>query len=147
MSLEDWLREGRLRPHGTNREEIAGLLRVADRDLADATIGALSADRRFATAYNAILQTATAVVRASGYRVAGPDHHWLTIQALADLMPRLEPGVLEYLDACRRKRNKVDYDSADVVSEKEVDEIVREAGGFRLVVRKWLKGKHPRLAP
>jgi len=32
---------------------------VIERDLADAAIAALSADRRFATAYNAALQTAT----------------------------------------------------------------------------------------
>lgn len=55
MPYERLLREGRIRRHHTNRQEIASLFRVVERDLADAAITALSADRRFATAYNAAL--------------------------------------------------------------------------------------------
>jgi hypothetical protein len=62
MPYERLLREGRIRRHRTNPQEIAGLFRVMERDLADAAITALSADRRFATAYNAALQAATAVM-------------------------------------------------------------------------------------
>jgi hypothetical protein len=60
MPYERLLHDGRIRPHRTNRQEIAGLFQVVERDLADAAIVALSADRRFATAYNAALQAATA---------------------------------------------------------------------------------------
>lgn len=147
MTLQSWLSEGCLRPHRTNKKEIAGLLQVAARDMSDAVIGNVSADRRFATAYNAILQMATVVVRAGGYRVAGQDHHWLTLQAFAELMPSLDPGVADYLDACRRKRKRVGYDSVDVVSDKEADEIIKEASALKLIVVKWLKNCHPRLAP
>jgi len=49
MSLQDWLKNGRLRAHKSSSGEIAQLLAVADRDLADAQIRELSADGRFAS--------------------------------------------------------------------------------------------------
>ena len=52
---------------------MADLLRIVDRDLKDASILELSADRRFVTAYNAALRLATIVLRASGYRTPGTD--------------------------------------------------------------------------
>lgn len=62
MPYERLLRSGRIRSHRPNRQEIASLFAVVARDLNDAAIPALSADRRFATAYNAALQAATAVM-------------------------------------------------------------------------------------
>ena len=53
MSLKDFLVDGRIRSHKTSAQEVADLLRVVERDLADAGIAQLSADRRFATTYNA----------------------------------------------------------------------------------------------
>jgi len=56
MPYSRFLRERRIRKHRTNAQEIANLFEVVERDLADASILQLSPDRRFATAYNAILQ-------------------------------------------------------------------------------------------
>lgn len=36
MSLENWAKNGWLRPHQTNRQQIADLLAIVERDLADA---------------------------------------------------------------------------------------------------------------
>ena len=41
---------------------------IVERDLKDAKIPELSADRRYATAYNAILQLTKMVIACSGYR-------------------------------------------------------------------------------
>jgi hypothetical protein len=49
LTLKDLLADGRVRPHRTSAKEVADLLRVVDRDLADAEIPQLSTDRRFAT--------------------------------------------------------------------------------------------------
>jgi cysteine synthase A len=65
MSLQDWLKSGRLKAHKTGSREIAQLLALADRDLDDARINDLSVDRRFATAYNAARQIATAATWAA----------------------------------------------------------------------------------
>jgi hypothetical protein len=56
-----------LKRQPTSRSEIDSLFRVVDRDLEDAAVPGVSADRRFATAYNAALQLATVVLRAHGY--------------------------------------------------------------------------------
>ena len=82
MSLQRLLDKRRLRRLPPGASEISDLLRVVERDIADAGIEELSADRRFATAYNAALQLATVVLRAEGYRTEGMAHHHTTIQAL-----------------------------------------------------------------
>ena len=82
MSLQRFLAEGRLRRQKTGRLEIRRLLQVTARDLSDSCVEGLSADRRFATAYNAALQLATVVLRAEGYRTAGVGHHATVIACL-----------------------------------------------------------------
>lgn len=50
------------------------------RDLADAGVAGLSADRRFATAYNAALQAANMAVACAGYRItARTGHHQVSL--------------------------------------------------------------------
>lgn len=71
MPLKELLAEGRLRPHKSSRREIRDLLQVADRDLKDAAVKAISIDLRFQTAYQAALQLATIVLASSGYRAIG----------------------------------------------------------------------------
>ena len=85
-SLKSLLDKGALRPFPASASETADLFRVVDRDLADARVTGLSADRRFATAYNAALQLATIVLRSEGYRTFGAGHHYTTILALRAIM-------------------------------------------------------------
>lgn len=56
MAWKDLLDNETIRRHATSKDEISGLGEVVRRDLQDASIKQLSADRRFATAYNAVLQ-------------------------------------------------------------------------------------------
>jgi hypothetical protein len=60
MSLKQWADNSWLRAHESSREEIAGLLAIVERDLADAE-GDLSADWRFGIAYNASLKLCTII--------------------------------------------------------------------------------------
>jgi len=145
VSLQEWLSKGRIRAQNTSAKEIRGLLRVANRDLADARIDLVSPDRRFATACGAALQLATLVVRASGYRTFGAGHHWITFQLLLELIGKGEQERVDYLDSCRQKRNIADYDDAGLVSKSEVDELISEVVGFRAVVLRWLRTHHPDL--
>lgn len=119
---------------------------VAERDLRDARVTALSLDRRFATAYSAVLQLATIVLAASGLRVtAQRGHHAVTWQALPELMGDDIGDTAVYFDSCRTLRNRSDYDRVGVVSEAEVEELLRETEAFRGQVIDWLSREHPRL--
>ena len=78
VSWQQWLAKGDVKTHQTSKQEIDNLRALITRDLADAAVVALSADRRFATAYNAALQTAKMVIACAGYRVTGLGHHQTT---------------------------------------------------------------------
>jgi hypothetical protein len=62
MTWKDLLKNQRVKPHQTSHEELHDLRAVVERDLKDAKIDQLSADRRFATAYNAVLQLTKTVL-------------------------------------------------------------------------------------
>jgi hypothetical protein len=50
MSLEKWAEFGWLKTEPTSRDEIKNLLAIVDRDLKDASVAAVSQDRRFEAA-------------------------------------------------------------------------------------------------
>jgi hypothetical protein len=84
-------------PAKTSVKEIEGLRQLVSRDLADAGLIALSADRRFATAYNAVLRLSKKAVACAGYRVtSGAGQHQIEmdegrisrVRWLIDTMPK-----------------------------------------------------------
>jgi hypothetical protein len=115
------------------------------RDIADASIEALSDDRRFATAYNAVLQLSTMALACAGYRVgSGAGHHLKTFEAVKAVIGTPETEHLaNYFDICRRKRNNIDYDSAQVVSETEASEILKKTREFQTLVEDWIANNYP----
>ncbi len=62
MSFEEWVKNGWLDTHQSSREEIRNLLGIVERDLKDSQSKEVSNDWRFAIAYNAALQAATAAL-------------------------------------------------------------------------------------
>jgi uncharacterized protein (UPF0332 family) len=136
------LADRRVKPHKTSLAEIQALSAVVERDLKDAKVREVSADRRFATAYNAVLQLATMVVACSGYRVAGSGHHETTLRAFEIAMGAEASALAAYFQTCRRKRNQVDYDMANVATDYEADDLVEKAGEFRTLVSSWIEKHH-----
>ena len=55
--------------HKTSKKELDNMRALIARGLADADLAGLSADRRFATAYNAALQAANMAIACAGYRI------------------------------------------------------------------------------
>ncbi len=144
MSLQNWLSEGKLKAHKTSKSEVTQLLSVFNRDLADAQVKTLSADRRFAIAYNAALMVSIAALAAGGYRASGEGHHYWTIQSLAFTI-QADARTINKFNKFRQKRNISDYERTDVVSEQEVGEIIALAQELRQSVEKWLRKNHPKL--
>jgi hypothetical protein len=147
MSWQQLLAAHRVRRHATSRQELTDLRAVIARDLQDAALAGLSVDRRFATAYNAVLQLTKMVVACTGYRVVGPGHHQTTFEALELAMGPSIAATAAYFDTCRRKRNLVEYDLANVATETETEELLRQARQFTQVVEAWIAQNYPALVP
>jgi len=149
MTWTDLLNKRTVQPHSTSRNEIAALRAVVERDLQDAALKALSADRRFATAYNAALQLSQITIHCAGYRVKiGGGHHQKTFEAVRVAIDTPEvQDLADYFDLCRRKRNDIDYDAAGIVSDTDADELLSKAKEFQALVEDWIKNNHPQLTP
>src|SRR5262249_4448086 len=144
MSWQQLLTAHRVQRHRTNRQELDGLRAVLERDLSDTRVPGLSTDRQFATAYNAVLQLARMAIACAGYRVVGQGHHRTTFEALELAMGRSIAPLASYFETCRRKRNMLDYDMANVVTETELGELLEKAGQFRQLVEQWIAHRYPR---
>jgi hypothetical protein len=146
MSLKQWETNGWLRPHSPSSREVADLLSIVDRDLADAD-GNISADWRFGIAYNGALKLCTILLHASGYRAEKNLQHYRTIAALPLVLGDVRKDDADYLEICRGKRNKAEYDTAGVATARDADELLAFAKGLRADVIKWLERRHPQLVP
>jgi len=148
MSWKKLLTERKVHAHRTSRKELDDLRAVVLRDLEDAAIPELSDDRRFATAYNAALQTAKMSIACAGFRLAStPGHHRLTFEAASLALGPAAARFLDFFEACRRKRNLIDYDQAFIATHTEAEEIVAEAHAFLEFAERWITAKHPKLTP
>lgn len=116
------------------------------RDLADAGVAGLSADRRFATAYNAALQAANMTIACAGYRVtAKTGHHRISFDSTRLSLGSVADNYADYFETCRRKRNVIDYTHANVATDTETVEIVQKAREFCGLVEAWIDSKWPNL--
>ena len=145
MSLENWSRNGWLRPHRTTLAQVAELFAIVDRDLEDARTERLSADWQFGIAYNAALKLCTILLYAEGYRTEKNLAHYRTLQALPLILGADRQGDADYLAACRSKRNTAEYDSAGRISPEEARELVQFTVELREAAVSWLKANHPEL--
>jgi hypothetical protein len=145
VSFEIWLKEGRLKRHKPARQEIASLVALADRRLADSRVAGLSTEGRFLLAYNAAVALASAALHAAGYRTSTnlPGHHAITIASLA-LTVGADRAAVGALEAWRKKRNRATYEASAAFSEHEIDELVRLVGKLRAELEAWLRA-HPAL--
>jgi len=144
VSLRDWAKNGWLTEHKSSPQEIAELLRVADRDLVDCQVSGLSSDWRLSIAYNAALKLGTAALAAEGYRASREAHHYRIIQSLAFTIGAGKELVIQ-LDQFRKKRNISDYERAGMVSDLEANEMIALAEKLRKHVLNWLHSNQPEL--
>ena len=145
MSLREWVQYGWLSEHKSSREEIENLLGLVDRDLRACQAEGLGADWRFAIAYNAALQAATAALAAAGYRAPRDAHHYRVFQSLEHTI-KADPKLIHRLDAFRKKRNLSSYEMGGTVSDGEAKEMAALATELRAEVERWIRAEHPELS-
>jgi hypothetical protein len=143
MTLKQWAANGWLKEHLTSTQEIGNLLAIVDRDLKDAGEGGISEDWRFGIAYNAALKLCTVLLYAEGYKAERTLQHYRTIQALPLILGADRKDDANYLDACRAKRNIVEYDYAGGVTKNDAEELIEFVRTLKQDVEAWLVVNHP----
>jgi hypothetical protein len=131
--------------HKTSREELTDLRNAIERNLDDAAVSQLSADNRFGLAYEGALVLAKMAIACAGYRVKGQGVHHTTFVALK---LALGPGIdqtANYLERCRRKRNKLSYDAAGIATDQDATELLAKAMALQETVERWIASNHPDL--
>jgi len=146
MSLENWVKISWLERLNSDAPEINRLLALADGHLDDynkAVAANLSSDAQLSLAYDAIRLSATAALRAAGYRVArGGNEHFRTIESLEfSIDPKKK--IIPTLDKLRRKRNVGSYSDYGLVSQGEADHCGKMAVSVRKEVEEWIRSNHP----
>jgi len=132
--------------HKTSKKELDNMRALIARDLADAAIAGLSADRRFATAHNAALQAANMAIACAGYRIMSKvGHHRVSLESTKLVLRKPAHKYADYFETCRRKRNTIDYTFSNVATETEAKEILVEAIAFYNQVEDWITKSHPGL--
>ncbi len=144
MTWQKLVATNRAKPHKTSKQELDGLRAVVERDLKDAAIPGLSEDRRFATAYNAVFQLATMVIACAGYRVSAKQgHHENTFTGLELVLGPPAAKFAKYFNTCRKKRNRVDYNLANIITETELAELLKKAVQFKKLIEDWIFKNYP----
>ena len=141
MSFADWVKNGWLVAHKSSKQEIANLLGIVARDLKDSQAKDVSDDWRFAIAYNAALQAATAALAAAGYRAGRDSHHYRVIQSL-ELTVGKDSKFIGAFDAFRKKRNVSSCDSAEEFLIAKCEEMIGIARSLQHDVEQWIRKNH-----
>ena len=147
MSLQQWHRNGWLKPHQTTAKQVAELLEIADRDLKDAQSARLSTDWQFGISYNAALKLCSTLLYAEGFRPEKSLAHYRTLQSLPLILGKERQNDADYLDTCRIKRNTAEYDMAGQISPEEAQELIEFVIELRENVVDWIGKNHPNLSP
>jgi hypothetical protein len=118
---------------------------LVDRDLDDTTRD-LSADWQFNIAYNAALQLCSILLNAEGWRPERNLAHYRTLQSLPLILGTDWQDDADYMETCRSKRNKTEYDAVGQVTRAQAKELADFAKRLRKKAISWLKEKHPDLS-
>ena len=143
MNLKDL--EKQLKPHKTSRKEIQDMLEMIKRDLEASQLTGLSEDWQFSIAYNAVRLCCLIPLYCKGFKIPSniTGQHHLTIESLTYTLGNSYKEMKKYLDTCRVKRNKSDYDTAGIVSSNEVRDLVATTNELYKDIKNWLKDNYP----
>lgn len=146
MTWTNLLANNEAQKHKTSKKELDNMRALIARDLKDAGIAGLSADRRFATAYNAALQAANMAIACAGYRIVSKvGHHRVSLESTKLVFGKPMHKYADYSETCRRKGNTIDYTFSNVATETEAKELLIQASQFYSEVEDWITKNHPSL--
>jgi len=125
MPYERLITSNRIKPQQPNPREINQLIQLARRDLATAVRNLEDApDWAYSIAYNSILQAARALMFSSGYRPRGGEQHATVVEFTEERLGITFTEQVRLFDQMRRKRNRVIYEIAGLVSKSEAEQAI-----------------------
>ncbi len=139
MTIDDLLKEGKLHRFEAEPEEIDKCLEIAKRDLSLAEkILEEDLDWCFSITYNVIFQVCRAYIFSLGYRPAATEAHKTTFEFMELTIEEPHKESVIYFDRVRKKRHKILYDEAGLVTRKEAEVLLQMAGDFVAEIEKRL---------
>lgn len=131
MPYDRLLKSNRIRSHTANQNEIKQLLQLAIRDLSTATRNLDEApDWAYSIAYNSILQAGRALMFYDGYRPRGSEQHATVVEFVEERLGAAYTAQVQLFDQMRRKRHRVIYEVAGLVSRQEAEQAIAFAQEF-----------------
>lgn len=126
MNLSDLLKDNKLRKITPDSRQAADCLAAAERDIkaAKAMLGS-DCDWAFSIAYNAVLQSARALMFSEGFRAAGEDQHKAAVEfADAKLGAKMRDS-MDFLGRMRLKRHQAVYEKSGAISRFEAEHAIK----------------------
>ncbi|MHB1868399.1 MAG: HEPN domain-containing protein [Nitrososphaerales archaeon] len=133
MNLSDLLNKGLVEKFSSNQEQVKDEIKIATRDLASAKNLLSIKEWEWAhnIAYNAMLQSGTALMFSKGYRPKGQEHHVAVIEFIQVVYSaKFESEVLQAFDKARKRRAQSVYDKVGSISESQARFFVEKAEAF-----------------
>jgi uncharacterized protein (UPF0332 family) len=131
MPYERLLKTDRIRPYSARKGEVSQLLQVAYRDLKTAAKNLEDApDWAYSIAYNSILQASRALMLNEGFRPRGGEQHATVVEFMEEKLGASFEKQVRLFDQMRRKRHRVVYEVAGLISKTEAEQAIVFAKGF-----------------
>jgi len=138
MTIEDLMREGKIKPLKVSRRSVEARIDMARENIriAEATFDS-SPDWALNIAYASCINSLTAFMMAKGYRPASETAHHVAIIEFSELF--LDADLVNSVDRMRRKRSTATYDPMGTVSDDQARSAIRHAKAVLSAVEDKLK--------
>jgi uncharacterized protein (UPF0332 family) len=142
MTFEKLVKSGRIKPYTAQPREVQQLLEVAGRDLSTAIKNQDDApDWAYSIAYNSILQASRALMLYEGYRPRGGEQHATVVEFIRERLGEKHLPKVRLFDQMRRKRHRVIYEVAGIVSKAEAEQAIIFAKDYLEIIREEITGQ------
>ncbi len=141
MDFGDLVEKRVVEPSEVPVDEIAGLMRVAQRDIGTASSLMLTdLDWAFAVAYNAILQSSVAYIASQGLRPNSRNKHFNTFRFMAAALSD-ESDTISRLQRFRKKRHAAVYERTGLIGAQEASDIIEFASRYVALIEERMPGE------
>jgi uncharacterized protein (UPF0332 family) len=131
MTYEKLIRQRRIKAYNASEKEIQRLLEIASRDLSTAeSMIDVNPDWAYNISYNAMLQSSRALMLRNGFRPRGPSQQATVAQFVKQTLGEEHRNFVSFFDQMRRKRNRLVYDTANLVGKDECQKALALAQEF-----------------